>query len=591
MEAMLDGSPVLLWARSAWRERWSVAVLLAVLAAATSALCLVAVTGAVRSPDAFERLRRATNASDIHGFIEPDDVSPADIERVAGAQPDVLAFGIQAEPFLSPDFDRYIPTFNVMPVATITSSDASAIDVPLVVAGRPADPARVDQMTVSERFADELDLDAGDTLRLESVTDEWVDVAFSGGDLAPPDGPSFEMTVTGIVRTPVDRGHFSGAMFFTPALMREYQGRFRTNTYFSARITDPDTMTPERQAELGAAFAPLSEELNFSYSSDQGQLDGGLSAISDVWWIIAGIALLAGGAVCFQVARTTARQMLSDHTKMDALGATRRQLLGGTMIVIGVPAAIGVAMGVALGVVASPRALAGLARAVEPNPDRIVFEPWVLTVCLAVLMLAMATVAVAASWRPGRRSPARRAPVRGWPPVARPVGPSIGVRSALAPASLGAGRTTIVLTAIAIAGMTASLSVVGSIGRLDRDPSLSGGVTSRVIDSGESTERLDAVLPVALADPRIERAVSTHIFFPAVGETTAVAVATDNHRGTFEYSILRGRWTGLAERGRGRPGDVAAPRCRYRRRADLHRCGRVRTGDVRDRGGKPLPAR
>ncbi len=37
---------------------------------------------------------------------------------------------------------------------------------------------------------------------LESVTDEWIEVAYTGGDPGLPDGPRVEVRVVGVARTP-----------------------------------------------------------------------------------------------------------------------------------------------------------------------------------------------------------------------------------------------------------------------------------------------------------------------------------------------------------------------------------------------------
>ena len=91
---------------------------------------------------------------------------------------------------------------------------------------------------------------------------------------------------------------------------------------------------------------------------------------------------------------------------------------------------------------------------------------------------------------------------------------TLGLRHALvAPADRG-GRASRGAT-VAMAGATAvalgALVVGSSIGRLQSDPSLSGGWSEHLIDSGESTDAFDEAMPRLEADDRVEALAGIHV--------------------------------------------------------------------------------
>jgi ABC-type lipoprotein release transport system permease subunit len=120
----------------------------------------------------------------------------------------------------------------------------------------------------------------------------------------------------------------------------------------------------------------------------------------------------------------------------------------------------------------------------------------------------------------------------------------LGVRDALFGDTAGGGRTsrtTMFAVGVAVAAAVAALGVTASISRLDRDPSLSGQATSRIIDSGESTQVYDRALPRLQQDPRVAMLAGVHVAFGiTVDGEDVTAVAYDVRRGDIHASVLRG---------------------------------------------------
>ncbi len=140
------------------------------------------------------------------------------------------------ELFVRPVDSDLFPNYNLL--AIVPPDPSLGVDVPLVVDGRAPDPDAIDEITISEDFARSLGVGVGDRLALESMSDEWVDVAFNGGDPGPIDGPTVDAEVVGLARTPADFGRVEGVIELSPAFADEFATRIRTYTSVEAKLTD-----------------------------------------------------------------------------------------------------------------------------------------------------------------------------------------------------------------------------------------------------------------------------------------------------------------------------------------------------------------
>ncbi len=177
----LGGNPLAVFLRAEWRARWPAHLVLVAVAAVTIAAAVAPLTGAARSETAFHRLRAATRASDV--------------------------------------------------IISLRAQSGDTVNGPGITSGRPVDPSRPDEVALSEHLAAALHVKVGDNLTLESMTAHWVDLANTGGDPGPPDGPRVHVKVIGLSRNPADFGRWKGVLHLAPAFVQRYGGRL--NVYFA----------------------------------------------------------------------------------------------------------------------------------------------------------------------------------------------------------------------------------------------------------------------------------------------------------------------------------------------------------------------
>lgn len=528
-----DGRMTASFARAAVRGHWRALVSLGALAAIAVAALVATLGAADRSRTAFDRLRRETVASDVAVFHD-DAEGPAAVLGALRTIDGVTAAEVEAELFVRPAGTELFPNYNFL--ARAPQRAGGRVNVPVVVAGRLPDPARVREVAVSERLAGDLGLEVGDELPLESMTDAWVETAYTGGDAGPPDGPEVRTRVVGIVRSAADFGRVFGVLHLTPAFLSRYGDDLRTYRRVEV-VAEPRALGPLRRE-----FADVGERSVFG---DDGSTEDALETIAAALRLLAAVVGIAGATVVTLAIARASRASLRDRESLVALGSTRRQLIAATFVSVVPFALVGAVLGGALGVWATPDAMVGLAARIDPTATRTGVDwPIVLGAVGGVVVLAGAAVVVVV------RS-ARVATARGRPPVAivrldRPLPLVLGLRQAVTGESAMGGRTSRAALAVGIlglAGVVAALTVSGSIVRLRSDPYLFGsGGTARSVDSGESVEVLEALMPRLAADRRVSALEGLHISFDARVEGREVTlVAIDRRRGSVDASVVEGR--------------------------------------------------
>ena len=232
-----------LCARAGWRARWRSLVVLIGVVALTIAAVVALLTAAGRSETAFERLRSATRASDA--IVELSDGSTNfDVPTTAVAAVDgVEGATAQAELFVRPAGTDLIPDYNLWAGAPLQAPTVDSVDTPLITKGRAVDPSRTDEVVVSEKLAATIGVGLGDSVMLESMSRDWVDLAFNGGDPGPPDGPKVQVRVVGLSRTPGDFGRLEGILLLSPAFVARYGDQLRVDVGVLARLSDDARLT------------------------------------------------------------------------------------------------------------------------------------------------------------------------------------------------------------------------------------------------------------------------------------------------------------------------------------------------------------
>ena len=543
------------FARAEWRTRWRAHLALAAAVAIVVAAVLATVMAASRSERAFTRLRTATNAADVAVFFGPQEgqdpatydqnAALADLVPKIAAIKGVTATAAEAELFVRPrGRDDLYPDYNLFPRAPLRARDIGVVNAPVIVEGRAVDPHRANEVVLSEQFADELGVSVGDSLPLESMTDDWVDVAFNGGDPGKPDGPEMRATVVGLARSPADFGRYQGIMSFSPAFVRKYGGGMRVYRHLETKLATSEEPSAAMKGQFDRAAG---DEIGPSIFADDGATRDGLDTIARALRIVAAVAAVAGLVVVMLAMARLARLTFRDHATLRALGWTRGQFVSTAVLAFAPALLVGVVVGLVVGTVSAPRALVGLAGRVDPHPDRILVDGRLLLVVgVATLVLGLGAAAVAAH-RSRQVETRRTRPIPRLLRLDRPLPPVLGVRRALTGESELGGRTSrgaTVVLALAVAGAVAALVVSASIERLQTDPTLSGqGGSGRELDSGESLDQYERALPMLEADKRVAWILGYHTGFGArAGRERVPLLAFDEVQGKVEeVGTIKGR--------------------------------------------------
>jgi hypothetical protein len=534
-------SDLWLFARTEWRGRWRSYLVLTVLVAATVGTVLAAVLAASRSTTAFDRLRAATHASDA-AVSPPDDLSPSDRMEAALQLEGVYDARAEAELFVRPEGSDLIPNYTLLALAPLADDGPDAVNTPVVSEGRAPDPTEPLEVALSEQLAADLGVRPGDRLALESMTFEWVEEAYRGGDPGPPDGPRMEVTVTGLARTPAEFGQRPNVIHLTPAFAAEYGDDMRAYQQIHVRIA-PEVIA---RVEAGDASAFEGVEVDPSPFYDSATTEDGLSTIARSLRLFAAVAALAGGIVIGLALSRMTRAGLRYRRALAAMGWTRRHHALAVTLAF-VPWVIaGVGLGLLAGVAASPRAMLGLASAVDPEPHVIIAgTPLVIVGASGALLGSVLVLLVVVWWTVGGRGgtdgPSR---ARGTP-LARPLPASLAVRHAMfgtAEQGVRASRASLTAMVLGVAAAIAALVVSASIGLLQTDPRLTGAGSERSIDSGESLEVYERAMPALTEDDRVDMLAGLHILFggSADGVSDMPVLAYDVRRGEVDASVVTG---------------------------------------------------
>lgn len=539
-------APVIAVARRIGRDRWRANVVVGVLVAVTVAMAVATLTGARRAETAFDRLRVDSHSSDIRFFFEDADLA-ASLDALAEVE-GISEIGVSSEMFVRPVGSELFPDYQLLPIAARPDLGGDLLDIPRIVAGRAVRPDAVDEIALSEGLASDLEIDVGDTIELESMSVEWIDVAFNGGDPGPPDGPVVSVEVVGLARTPADFGRWLGVIHLSPAFATRFEDQVRTYTWVSARVTDTSEagLNALREGPLDAFEV---QEVDRSFFTDSDATTDGLNTIAVSLRLVALAAILAGVTAVGLALVRLARDTLAVRVTLAAIGWTRAQLVALVVLLLLPWVLSGVVVGLVLGAVGSPLAVVGLARAVDPDVGALAPYPGWIAVVGAVSVLVSCVLLGLTAMRAARRTAGSTAPGRALPRLSHPLAVPIGVRRALFGASDRGGRASrgaAVAVAVSVVVAVAALLVGASIQRLQDDPTLSGPgrLDQRFIDSGEATDVFDRAMALLDGDDRVSDLAGIHIAFgisaPGTGELTALVL--DVRRGDVGAAIVSGRF-------------------------------------------------
>lgn len=173
-------------AQAELRQHWRATVALALLVGLVGAVVLTVVAGARRSSTAYERFRETSRSADVQletGFT----ADPALLDQVE-LLPQVEVVARVAVPLLRLAGVDLKPGFEFSSIASPDGSFPTKIDRVRVVQGREPDPARADEVGVSESVATTLNLGVGDEVTFRSLTPQQFEDLQNAAPFSPPRG-------------------------------------------------------------------------------------------------------------------------------------------------------------------------------------------------------------------------------------------------------------------------------------------------------------------------------------------------------------------------------------------------------------------
>ena len=515
--------------RTTFRHRWSGYLALAVLIGLVGGVALGSLTAARRTYASYPNFLASTNPSDLLVVPQTNGPEPGlvhELARLPHVRSAEAGEQITAAT-LTPG--GKVSTVLITQVELIASPDGlfSDQDRLKIVQGRPADPARADEVVATNEAAAVLGLHVGSRIPVGILLDNAT---------SPQSYRKTDLTVVGIgvlgiqlVHDDIDTNR-AGFLVGTPALLRQYESCCATNSY--------DGLQLDGGSRSDIPVAQEYEQLINNRATGYGQLviydTSAIEAEAQQAIRPEAIALAVFGVIALVAAlvigtQSISRQLYSGAGQAEvlrALGAAPAATMADGLLGAVGAAVAGSLLAAAVAVGLSPLSLFGPVRQVEQAPG-IDVDWTVLGPGMLVLTLVLGLVAAAIAYRltPHRAARRVRAAGLGSGGVAAalaaglPVSGGAGLRFAL---EQGRGRTAVPVrsvmagTVLAVAVGIASLTFGTSLNTLISHPALYGWNFDYALYSldGYGSVPLRWANPLLAHDPDV--AASTGVYFVTV---------------------------------------------------------------------------
>ena len=517
---------LLTWARLDLRRRARSLALLAVLVALATATVATAVSGARRGSSVVDRLLERTKPATIAVLPNEPGFDWAEVAGLPGVEAlarfPLSSYEVDGLPAEATDFvyqDREI---------------MDAIERPVVLEGRLADPARDDEAVITANFEGRYGKGVGDTVTIRLLTPEQIDEGALGVSIPEATGPRIETRIVGVVRSPWfgdDPAVDGGRLFPSVGLFTRHEANLLGNDglIFSnalVRLEGGGAAIPafrERLAEVSGRRDI--EFFDLVAMADHARDVGDFEADS-----LLAFALAAAVAAVFLVGQSVARYAAGSTTDIEVLrafGMSPRHVRAGLAVGPTLAATIGAIAGATTSVLLSSRFPIGTVTPFEPDPGAS-FDGAVVLVALLLPPVLVGGGALLAAGRGtvgGTRRASTVASLAGrW---GAPVSVLVGSRFALEP---GRGnqavpvRPALLGAAVGVVGVVAALTFGAGVSDATSNPGRFGQVYELEAALGFNDQDFaptEDVLQVLADDPEV---VAVNDTLQAVGEVGTVDV-------------------------------------------------------------------
>ncbi len=443
-----------------------------------------------------------------------------------------------------------------------TSESFSVFEVPpsrlprvsKLLSGRMPDQSNPDEVLASYTLARDNGVHIGSVIRVLTPTPAQVQLAQKVGpahlNLAAVPQRSLRVVGLAVAENELHSGQGSRYDLFTTSA-------------FAAAVNPRSVVWPSYYVQLrrGAADLPAFESQLRPLGSngaddldlDAAGVEGSIRPQAVGWWVLAGLAALAGLAVIGQAAARQFDTDQDDRQALSAVGLRVRQFVALGLARAAVIGAAGAAGAVALATLMSPLTPMGEARLAASSAGAVVFDPLVMvigalaTVATVVALSVWPAVRDARLLRRSRPEPVPVALVRAVTWSGAPPSALIGVRYALQrgrgrqPVPVGSALLGMVL---AVAALCATAVFGASLTRLTSTPALYG-VPFQAQFSYQGGGSADYVTGPVMTSLRRDRAIAriTLAAFAVIdvnGHQVRLAAVTAIH-GPALISVVDGR--------------------------------------------------
>ena len=414
------------------------------------------------------------------------------------------------------------------------------------------DPSRADEVAIAYDTARAYRIHVGDVLQLQLPREQ----DFASTSAPPhPTGPRIALHVTGIEISPGELGGGIGypPMHLTSAFYRQMSTLTPTFPALMFRLHHDSDLAPFLARVQTAIVNPqASSRIELLNSLDNAKSIERTTHVQAIaLWLL---ALLTGATALLILAQTIARQTFIEsfeYTTLRALGSTRLQLFGVSMLRVLAPAVAGAALATGIAFALSPLSPIGIARLADPRPG-LSFDVAVLVGGAAILVAFVAALALYPSLRasglvgtPARDKPAEPSRVaEALAGSTLPPSSVAGIRMAL---ETGSGRSavpvrsTIAGAVIGLVSIMAAFTFGSSLHRVVHSPHLQGVNWDAVVGDDFDPDDAGVVVPALRSEPGVTAFSAGGAATVAIAGRSVSAVGMDQIEGRIEPVILEGR--------------------------------------------------